>query len=84
MREERLDVGRHDDRDRGADAELHAHVLGHAERAEHLVQHRHDDAAAADAEQAGEKPGDDATADDRKREPADLGEGHSKHVVAAP
>ena len=50
------DRGRHDDRDRGADAKLHAHRVGHAEHAEHLVEHRHDDGAAADAEQAGENP----------------------------
>ena len=54
--------GRHDDRERGADAELHADVLGNPERAKHLVEHRNDDAAAADAEQAGEEAGEHAAA----------------------
>ena len=47
-------------------------VVGHAEHAEHLVEHRHDDRAAADAEQAGEQSGDDAADDDGQREPEQL------------
>ena len=39
--------GRHDDGHRGSDAELHARVLGHAEKAEDLEQHWDDDGAAA-------------------------------------
>ena len=47
---------RQDDGDRGADAKLHAHRLRHVEHAKHFVEHRHDDGAAADAEQPGKNP----------------------------
>ena len=60
VREIGAERGRHDDRERGADAKLHAHIVGHAEHAEDFVQHRHDDGAAADAEQPGEDAGDNA------------------------
>jgi hypothetical protein len=36
---------------------MHAHRLVDPERAEYLVEHRHENAAATDAEQAGEQPG---------------------------
>ena len=52
--------GRHDDRKRGADAQLHPHGLGHAQQAEYLKQHWDDDGAAADAEQPGQHAGRDA------------------------
>ena len=48
VREIGAERGRHDDGERGADAKLHAHVFRHAEHAKHLVEHRHDDRAAAD------------------------------------
>ncbi len=44
--------GRHDDREGGSDAELHADLFGHAEKTENLEEHRNDDGAAADPEQA--------------------------------
>ena len=69
MRQKGAERGRHDDGNRGADAKLHAHVFRHAEHAKHLVEHRHDDRAAADAEQAGEHAGDDAADEDHKHEP---------------
>ena len=72
------DRGRHDDRERGADAQLHAHLVRHAENAEHLVEHRHDDGAAADAEQAGQKAGHDAADDDRGRQPEKLADRDSE------
>ena len=68
---------------RGADAELHAHLLGHAERAEDLVEHRHDERAAADAEQAGENPRDDAADDDREREPDEFADRHTEDHVCS-
>jgi len=51
---------------RGAEAKLHAHLVGHAEHAKDFVEHRHDHRAAADAEQSGENPGDDAGGDHRR------------------
>jgi hypothetical protein len=48
--------------------ELEAHLVRHAEHPEHLVEHRHDKRAAADAEQPGEDAGDDAGDDDQPRQ----------------
>ncbi len=39
---------------------MHAHALVDAEGGEELVEDRHEDGTAADAEDAGEQPGDDA------------------------
>ena len=72
-------VGRHDDRDRGPDAELEAHLVRHAEHAEHLVEDRNDEGAAADAEQPGQDAGDDAGDDDQGGEQQQLAHRHAKH-----
>jgi hypothetical protein len=48
--------------------QMHAYLFGDAERAEHLVEHGDDDAAAADAEQPRENPGEDAAAGDGEGE----------------
>ena len=42
-------------------------VVRHVEHAEYFVEHRHDDAAAADAEQAGQQSGDDAADQNQQR-----------------
>ena len=63
---------RHDDRHRGADAELHTHSLRYAENTEHLKQHRDDNRAAADAEQPGKDAGHDAGDHDACRQPCKL------------
>ena len=65
--------GRHDDRERRPDAELHADLVRHAGDAEDLVEHRHDDRAAAYAEQAGEESRKHAARDDNRREPGEFG-----------
>ncbi len=57
MRPERADRGRDDDRQGRADRERHADILGHALQSEQLVEHRHDDRAAADAEYARQHAG---------------------------
>ena len=72
MREVGAKSRRYDDRDRSADAKLHAHVFGDAKNAKHLEQHRHDDRTAADAERAGKQSSNYAADDDRKREPKDF------------
>jgi hypothetical protein len=77
MRQKGINIGRHDDRDRGSDAKLHAHIVGHAEDAEYLVEDRHDDAAAADTEHAGENPGDKTATNDHSGEPDELTDGKS-------
>jgi hypothetical protein len=59
---------RHDDRKRGPDAELHADFFRDTKRAKHFVEHRDDDAAAANAEQAGEDAGRHAAAGNRGRQ----------------
>ena len=46
--------------------------------AEHLVQHRDHDGAAADPEQPGEQPGDDPGGNDRGREPEQIAD-RSRH-----
>ena len=74
MSHERADVGWHDDRDRGADTELKTHLLRHFEHAENLIEYRHDQRAAADAEQAGQNAGDGAARDNGEREPCKLAE----------
>src|ERR1700736_1435871 len=80
----RADGGRHDDRERGADAQLHAHLFGHAEDAEHLVERRHDQGAAADAEQPGENAGHRAAEENRGGEPGKLPEGNVEEHVCSP
>ena len=60
---------RHDDRERGADAQLHAHLLRHAEQPEDLEEDRNDDRAAANPEEPGENAGDDPDGHHRRREP---------------
>src|SRR5262245_61411384 len=72
--------GRHDDRERGADADLHPNLLGDAEHAEDLVEHRHDDGAAADAEQPSEHTGDDAANHDHPGKPGELADGDAEHA----
>jgi hypothetical protein len=66
--------GRHDDRERGADAELHAQLLRDLEMAKHLIERRYDDGAAADAEEAGKDAGGGAGDEDRQRQPDQAGE----------
>ena len=49
----------------------------------HFVQHRHDDRAAADAEQSGENAGDDAAGHDQQRKPDDSLSGTPSSIFAA-
>ena len=42
---------------------------GTARMPKHLIEHRHDDRAAADAEHSGQQTGDDAGDDDGQRKP---------------
>jgi len=79
VREIRAHGGRDDDGERSADAHLHAYVFRHVERAKDFVEHRHDDGAAADAEQAGKDADEDAGAGDPGREQRDLAERMSEH-----
>ena len=72
MRKIRADRRRQDDRERRTDAKLHVHRFRHAEDAKNFVQHRHNDRAAADAEQAGKQSGDDTAEDDGKGQPENL------------
>ena len=65
MGQEGSHIGGNDDGDRGADAKLEDHRFRYAEDLEHLVEHRHDQRAAADAEQAGQDTGDKAAGDDQ-------------------
>ena len=74
MRLVRAPRRRKDDRQRGADAELHAHLFRHAEQPEELEQDRHDDGAAANPEEAGENAGDDAGGDNPGGEPGQFDE----------
>ena len=69
VRVEGADRGRDDDRERGADAERHPHLVGHADDAEELVEDGHDDGAAADPEDAGEQPGRGPRGEKRGDEP---------------
>jgi AbrB family looped-hinge helix DNA binding protein len=82
--------GRDDHGKRGADREVHPDRLVDAERAEQLVQHRHQDAAATDPEQAGEQPGEEACHEQGCEQQRDLAgrnaeihPGRSEHDVAA-
>src|SRR5262249_22317629 len=50
-------------------------VLRHIQHAEDLVEHRHDDGATADTEQAGEQTGDNAARDDHRGEVGQLADG---------
>ncbi len=84
VRDIRAHRGRNNDGERGADAQLHAHVFRHIERAEHLVQHRHDDGAAADAEQAGKDADQNAGARDPECEQSDLADRISQHAWIFP
>ena len=60
--------GRHDDRQRSADRQVHATEFIEAERAQHLVEDRHQHGAAADAEQAGKETRDGAGRHQREHE----------------
>jgi hypothetical protein len=55
MRAEGTDRGRNDDRKGGADTKRHPHLQWHAGEAETFVEHRDQNGAAADPEQASEK-----------------------------
>ena len=72
MRPIRADRCRHDDGERGADAELHAYGIRHGEDVEHLVKDGHDDGAAANAEDPGEQAGDDPGGRGRSGKPSEL------------
>src|SRR5262249_37447170 len=61
----------------------HADLLGHAEQAEHLEQHRNNDGTAADAEQPGEQAGDDAGSHYGQGKPDQLAERHPGHRSTA-
>ena len=80
MSEKGTHIGRHDDRNRGAHAKLHANLLRHPERAKDLVEHWNDDPAAADPEQARENTGNRPADEDRRRKPSDLGGGNCEHA----
>ena len=67
MRAKRADRGRDDDRQRGSDAKLHAHVVGHLHHPENFIENRNDHAAAADTEQSGQQSGDKRAGDDQAR-----------------
>jgi hypothetical protein len=83
VREERTDRGRQDDRQRGADAQLHADRIADAERSKHFIEDRHDNRAAADPEQAGQDPGRNAPCHDRGNKPSELRQGNpKKHAVS--
>ena len=81
VREIGADIGRRHDRERGADAELHVHRVRHAEDAEHLVEHRHRDHAAADPEQSGEQAGDHAAREDGGGEQREFSQRHAEHAI---
>ena len=66
MRAERTDRGRDDDGKRGADAERHPDLQRHAGQPKAFVEHRHQDGAAADPEQAGQKSGERADRDQQQ------------------
>src|SRR6185437_3191205 len=57
---QRGDRGRNDGRQRRADRDVHAHIGIDPHKIQHVIEHRHDHDAAADAEHAGEEPADDA------------------------
>ena len=62
---------------------MHPHRVVDPERAEHLVQHRHEDAAAADPEQPGEQPGHEPGREQRAREAQDLAKGMPISIAVA-
>jgi len=62
-------AGGNDDRERRADRKRHAHRFRHVEHGEHLIENRHDDGAAAHAEEAGENAGHHARHHEGGREP---------------
>jgi hypothetical protein len=66
---------RDDDGDGRADRQMHPHRLRHVEIAEHLVKHRHEDGAAADAEYPGQQAGDDPGCRERQSEEDEVGDG---------
>ena len=55
--EKRADGDRNDDRKRRADAELHAHVFGNAQKAKKLVENGNGDSRTADPEKTREQAG---------------------------
>ena len=54
---------------------MHAHRLRHVEVAEHLVEHRHEDRPAADAEDSGQQARDDARSGECEGEHDEIGDG---------
>jgi len=60
--------GRNDDSERSSDAQGHSRLERHAGPAKAFVEHRHQDCAAADAEQAGEKSRQATHADQQGRQ----------------
>ena len=79
MGAKRTDRGRDDDGERSADAERHPHLQRHAGEPEAFVEHRHQDRAAADPENAGEKPRHRADRDQHQRQFDKLDEIESGH-----
>jgi hypothetical protein len=79
VRQERAQRGRNDDRERGADANLHPPLLRHSEHAEDFIEHGNDDRPAADPEQTGQQSGDETADDDRSRERGKLAERDTEH-----
>ncbi len=75
VRPEGSDRGRDDDGQRRAHRERHADILRHALDAEELVEHRHDDGPAADAEDAGQEPGHRARGEEAHGQDHELGDG---------
>jgi hypothetical protein len=66
-----------DDCERGADAELDAHVFGHTEHAKNIIEDGHDDGSAADAENARQQPRHDAAEDDGASKQDEFAEGYA-------
>ncbi len=82
---EGADRGRDDDRQRGADAERHArHPRARRCTREDLVEDRHDDRAAADAEDACEQAGDGPRRDQRDGEEDEVADGNSSKHDSVP
>jgi hypothetical protein len=78
MGRERAQRGRHDHGERSADREMHADGVVDPERAERLVQDRHQNAAAADAEQPREQPGDKPRGQQRAGQSGEVARRHAQ------
>src|SRR5262245_19135374 len=75
-------IGRNDDRNRGADAQLEANLVRHAEHAEDFVQNRNNERAAADSEKPRENARDESGDNDQSREQQELAHGHTQdHIL---